>query len=90
MRERCWASFDEESAMRRERRSRRKLIVTPEGDRPTLDWVALARGRGSGASASTMPKPDALARGLATPRPYLVEAVLRRAGTATRQRLTSM
>jgi acetolactate synthase I/II/III large subunit len=78
--------------MRLERRSRRKLIVTPEDDRPTLGWLALAQARGSRVSATTLAErpTDALARGLATPGPHLVEAVLRRAGTGTRQRLTSM
>ncbi|MDX1541549.1 MAG: thiamine pyrophosphate-dependent enzyme, partial [Geminicoccaceae bacterium] len=46
-------------------------------DRPTLDFVALARGMGVPGErvqdAETLT--DALQRGLATPGPYLVEAV---------------
>ncbi len=56
----------------------RRAMDMLELDRPTLDWVSLARGMGvpgeqvTSADALT----TALARSLATPGPYLIEAVL--------------
>ncbi|MGI9328865.1 MAG: acetolactate synthase large subunit [Pseudomonadales bacterium] len=56
----------------------RRAMDMLELDRPALDWVALARGMGvpgeqvTSADALT----TALARSLATPGPYLIEAVL--------------
>jgi len=46
--------------------------------RPDLDWVALARGMGVPASRATTAEEftKQFAAGLATPGPYLVEAVL--------------
>jgi acetolactate synthase I/II/III large subunit len=46
-------------------------------DRPTLDWVALARGQGVPGErvVDAESLTAALGRGLATPGPYLVEAV---------------
>jgi acetolactate synthase-1/2/3 large subunit len=46
--------------------------------RPDLDWVAMARGMGVPASRATTAEEFAkqFAAGLATPGPYLVEAVL--------------
>jgi acetolactate synthase-1/2/3 large subunit len=46
--------------------------------RPDLDWVAMARGMGVPASRATTAEEftKQFAAGLATPGPYLVEAVL--------------
>jgi len=46
--------------------------------RPDLDWVSLARGMGVPATKATTAEAfnDAFARGLASPGPYLIEAVL--------------
>ncbi|HET9903847.1 MAG TPA: acetolactate synthase large subunit [Xanthobacteraceae bacterium] len=56
----------------------RKALDMLDLDRPTLDFVALARGMGvPGERVSDMDEFNAaLARGLATPGPYLVEAVI--------------
>jgi acetolactate synthase I/II/III large subunit len=56
----------------------RKALDMLDIDRPDLDFVALARGMGvPGERVETMDEFNtALARGLATPGPYLVEAVL--------------
>jgi len=55
-----------------------KALDMMELDRPELDWVALARGMGVDAvRADTIAGFDeALARGLATTGPYLIEAVI--------------
>jgi len=56
----------------------RRALDMLEIDRPALDWVALAAGMGiEGEQADDAEALErALARGLATPGPYLVEAVI--------------
>ncbi|MGE8941868.1 acetolactate synthase large subunit [Leptospira interrogans] len=56
----------------------RKALDMMDLTRPTLDWVALARGMGvDGVRAETMEQLNAgLERGLATPGPFVVEAVI--------------
>jgi acetolactate synthase-1/2/3 large subunit len=46
-------------------------------DRPVLDWCAMAKGHGvEAAQATTLDAlADQLARGLATPGPYLIELI---------------
>jgi acetolactate synthase-1/2/3 large subunit len=47
-------------------------------DRPDLNWVEMAKGMGVPGSRATTADElnDQLARGLATPGPYLIEAVI--------------
>ena len=56
----------------------RKAADRLEIGRPDLDWVAMARGMGvaGGRAATAEEFADLLARGLATPGPFLIEAVL--------------
>ncbi len=56
----------------------RKAIDMLTLDRPTLDWVDLARGMGvQGRKAETAEEfNEALARAIAEPGPHLIEAVL--------------
>ncbi len=56
----------------------RKAADMLEIGRPDLDWVAMARGMGveAGRAETADAFADLLARGLATPGPFLIEAVL--------------
>jgi acetolactate synthase-1/2/3 large subunit len=55
-----------------------KATAMLELNRPDLDWVAIANGMGVEASRATSAEAfsEQLARGLASPAPYLIEAVL--------------
>ncbi len=56
----------------------RKALDMLDLGRPNLDWVALAKGMGVDASLATTAEEfnDQFARGIASPGPYVIEAVI--------------